>query len=214
MKRKIIEAAERYVQETLRGEGSGHDWWHIYRVNKLALTIAEKEGADPFVCSLAALLHDIADEKFNASEEAGLQKVSLCLTEHEVTNPEKQHVLEIISTMSFKGGNSTGMKTIEGMAVQDADRLDALGAIGIARTFAYSGFAGQMIYDPDIPVRNTMTKSEYRNGVSTAINHFYEKLLTLKDRMNTEHGKKLAESRHQQMVSYLDVFFSEWEGIR
>ncbi|MDN4073253.1 HD domain-containing protein [Fictibacillus terranigra] len=214
MESKIIEEAQQYVKETLSGEGSGHDWWHIYRVYKLAITIAEKEGADRFICSMAALLHDIADEKLNSSEEAGMQKVSSWLSDHKITATDKIHILEIISSMSFKGGNSQGMQTIEGKVVQDADRLDAIGAIGIARAFTYSGHIGQLIYDPEIHVRSQMTKDEYRNGPSTAINHFYEKLLTLKGRMNTEHGKKLAEARHQLMETYLDEFFHEWEGIK
>lgn len=212
MDEKVIEAAREYVKKTLGGESSGHDWWHIYRVNQLAIDIAEKEGADSYICSLAALLHDIADEKFNESEAVGLQKVKDWLSEHGVEDEDSRHVLEIISTMSFKGGNGVEMNTLEGRVVQDADRLDAIGAIGIARTFAYSGHVGQVIYDPEIPVRSKMSKEEYRNGKSTAINHFYEKLLTLKERMNTEYGIQLAQSRHQQMEAFLETFYLEWEG--
>ncbi|RXY99079.1 HD domain-containing protein [Fictibacillus sp. S7] len=211
---KILEAAENYAKAVHGYEGSGHDWWHIYRVNKLACSIAREEGANLFICSLAALMHDIADEKLNGSEEEGLQKVERWLKENDVPAHVSTEVLNIISTMSYKGGNTGLMSSLEGKVVQDADRLDAIGAIGIARTFVYSGHIGQLIYDPDVMVRSSMTKDEYRNGTSTAVNHFYEKLLKLKSRMNTEYGKKLAARRHEEMEHFLGVFFEEWEGRR
>ncbi|SDM68084.1 uncharacterized protein SAMN04488137_1410 [Fictibacillus solisalsi] len=211
---KILKAAENYAKSVHGHEGSGHDWWHIYRVNKLACSIAIEEGADSFICSLAALLHDIADEKLNGSEEEGLQKVQRWMRDNDVPAYVCTEVLNIISTMSYKGGNTVPMSSLEGRVVQDADRLDAIGAIGIARTFAYSGHIGQLIYDPDIKVRSNMTKEEYRNGRSTAVNHFHEKLLKLKSRMNTSYGKQLAARRHEEMEHFLAVFFEEWEGRR
>jgi len=208
----ILTAAESYVREELKHDSSGHDWTHIQRVTRLARTIAAEEKADRFRCELAALLHDIADAKLNESEASGLAKVRRWLVEHHVPEEDAESVMEIISTMSYKGGHSPAMRTIEGKVVQDADRLDAIGAIGIARVFAYSGAKGRIFHDPDVKPRTTMTEAEYRNGRDTAINHFYEKLLKLKDLMNTDYGKKLAERRHQVMLDYLDQFYAEWEG--
>jgi uncharacterized protein len=208
----IIANAVQFVQDELGQDSSGHDYWHIYRVWQTAKKIAQEEGADLFICELAALLHDIADEKLNESEEAGLAKVRNWLIEQQIELEVAEHVMEIISTMSFKGGNQAGMRTLEGKVVQDADRLDALGAVGIARTFAYSGANGQLAHDPNLPPRTDMTAEEYRKGKSTAINHFYEKLLKLKDLMNTEYGKKMAEGRHRVMEEFLEQFYAEWEG--
>jgi uncharacterized protein len=210
---QVIEATQAFVYEKLHGEASGHDWWHIYRVTQLTVTIAQAEGADLHVCVLAALLHDIADEKLNSSEAAGLQKVNDWLDQQAVDPTIKKHILAIISTMSFKGGN-TGQQvmSLEGKVVQDADRLDAMGAIGIARTMAYSGFKGRPIHDPEMQPRENLTLAEYRNGQDTAIMHFYEKLLKLKDLMNTDYGKKLAKQRHQFMETYLETFYQEWQG--
>ncbi|WP_216827739.1 HD domain-containing protein [Alkalihalobacterium elongatum] len=209
-----LKQTETYVHNELSGEASGHDWWHIYRVTKLAKKIANVEGADAFICEMAALLHDIADEKFNESEEAGLKKVEKWLNDIEVEQESTQHILQIIASMSFKGGGQPRMKTLEGMVVQDADRLDALGAIGIARTFAFGGAKGNIIYDPAIKSREGMSKEEYQKRDNTAINHFYEKLLKLKNLMNTAYGKQLAEGRHQQMEQFLEQFYKEWEGER
>ncbi|TLS37904.1 HD domain-containing protein [Pseudalkalibacillus caeni] len=211
-KQAILQAAESYVKKELSTDSSGHDWWHIYRVRNTALTIARNENADLFICELAALLHDIADEKLNESEEAGLKKVQDWLIENKVEKPYIDHVIQIISTMSFKGGNRQPMETLEGKVVQDADRLDALGAVGIARTFAYAGSKGDLVYAPELKPRTSLTKESYRNGRSTAVNHFYEKLLKLKDLMNTEYAKTLADERHRFMELYLEQFFSEWEG--
>lgn len=211
---EIIKQTEAYVHNELSGEASGHDWWHIYRVTKLAKTIASVEGADVFICEMAALLHDIADEKLNESQEAGLQKVESWLQRIEVDDGTMKHIMEIIASMSFKGGGQPPMKTLEGQVVQDADRLDALGAIGIARTFAFGGAKGNIMYDPSIKPRRDMSKEEYQKRDNTAINHFYEKLLKLKDLMNTPYGKQLAEDRHQYMEQFLDQFYKEWEGER
>src|SRR5688572_17954326 len=204
--------ARDFVKKELAADSSGHDWWHIYRVTNTALKIAEAEKADVFVCEMAALLHDIADEKLNASKEAGLQKVKTWLENNSVLEAETAHIMEIIGTMSYNGGHNKPMRTLEGKIVQDADRLDALGAVGIGRTFAYAGHKGHLMHNPELAVRTEMTKEEYRNSESTAINHFYEKLLKLKSLMNTEHGKKLAEERHAYMENFLKQFYAEWEG--
>jgi uncharacterized protein len=209
---KIIEATTTFVKNILQHDSSGHDWWHIERVRKAALQIGEKENANLFVVEMAALLHDVADEKLNKSEEEGLMKVRNWLSSLQIMESEQEEVIEIISTMSFKGGSRPPMKTIEGQVVQDADRLDAIGAIGIARTFAYAGSHGDLIYDPELPFRDSMTKEEYRNGKSTAVNHFYEKLLKLKDTLNTNAAKKAAQERHDFMTAFLDQFYKEWNG--
>lgn len=212
MSQLIIEKTEEFVKEKLKDESSGHDWYHIYRVKKLAENIAEQEGADHFICVMAALLHDIADEKIAGTEEKGLEEVKLWLVSIALESHYIEQIISIISTMSFKGGNQSAMQTLEGQVVQDADRLDAIGAIGIGRTFAYSGAKGQLMYDPEIPVREKMTKDQYRNEKSTAVNHFYEKLLKLKNTMNTTYAKKLADERHAFLESFLEQFFGEWEG--
>jgi uncharacterized protein len=160
------------VREKLAADSSGHDWWHIYRVVQNAKTIAREENADPFVCELAALLHDMADEKLNADEAAAMRELERWL-EARVEPEISAHVLEIIATMSFKGGMRPPMRTLEGKVVQDADRLDAIGAVGIARVFAYSGWKARPIHDPSMAPRENMTAEEYRNGKDTAINHFY-----------------------------------------
>ncbi|CAM4004566.1 HD domain-containing protein [Lederbergia lenta] len=211
-KAEIIFQTEQFVQQELKEEPSGHDWWHIYRVTKMAKKIAKQENANMFICEMAALLHDIADEKLNVIEATGIAKVRNWLLELKVDEVSKTKIIEIISTMSFKGGGQPPMKTLEGQIVQDADRLDAMGAIGIARTFVYSGSKGQIIYDPTIKSREYMTKEEYRDGMTTAINHFYEKLLKLKGIMNTNYAKKLAERKHLFMEDYLETFLSEWDG--
>ncbi|KZE66036.1 phosphohydrolase [Fictibacillus phosphorivorans] len=212
MEQMMIDQTENFVKNKLKDESSGHDWYHIHRVRNLAENIAVKEGADHFVCVMAALLHDIADEKIAGSEEKGLEEVKLWLESISVEDHYITHIMSIISTMSFKGGNQSEMTSIEGKVVQDADRLDAIGAIGIGRTFAYSGAKGQLMYDPEIPVREKMTQEQYRNEKSTAVNHFYEKLLKLKHGMNTSYAKKLADDRHLFLERFLDQFFGEWEG--
>lgn len=206
-----VALTKEYVHNELRNDPSGHDWWHIARVTENAKKIAIEENADLFICEMAALLHDIADEKLNASEEEGLNKVANWLESIGVNKPTIEKIISIISSISFKGGGQSALTSLEAKVVQDADRLDALGAIGIARVFAYAGSKGDLIYDPAIKPRDSMTKEEYRNGKSTAINHFYEKLLKLKDRINTDYAKKIAEERHQFMEEYLRVFFAEWK---
>jgi len=208
----IIAKAEAFVKQELGNDSSGHDWWHIYRVTNNARKIALAENANLFICELAALLHDIADEKLNVSKEAGLQKVKNWLAENQVPETEAAQVLEISGTMSYNGGKNQPMQTQEGRIVQDADRLDAIGALGIARTFAYAGHKGHLMHNPNLAVRTEMTKEAYRNGESTAINHFYEKLLKLKDLMNTRTGQEMAEQRHAFMETYLNQFYHEWEA--
>lgn len=211
-KREILCQAEAFAKEILEKDSSGHDWWHIYRVAQSAKTIATQEGANAFICEMAALLHDIADEKLTGNEQLGLKKVSDWMSRHGVAASDAAHVMEIISTMSFKGGGMTPMRTLEGKIVQDADRLDAIGAVGIARVFAYSGAKNRLIHDPMLKPREEMTRAEYRKGDGTGINHFYEKLLKLKDLMNTDFAKKMAEERHRFMENYLHQFYQEWDG--
>ncbi|QDH22734.1 HD domain-containing protein [Saccharibacillus brassicae] len=208
----ILEAAAALAQRELEHEGSGHDWWHIRRVTELAKRIGAAEGADLFICELAALLHDLADEKLVADPESGIRRTANWMLEHGVAEADTDRIMEIIATMSFKGGSGRPMSTLEGRVVQDADRLDAIGAIGIARTFVYSGKKGRPMHDPNLPVRQNMTPEEYRSGNDTAINHFYEKLLLLKDRLNTPCGRRIADSRHAYMEEFLERFDREWNG--
>jgi uncharacterized protein len=209
---RILANAAHFAQVKLSADSSGHDWWHVDRVARTSCKIAQVEKADMFVCQLAALLHDVADEKLNESEQAGLAIVMQWLQEQQVPALIHQHVMEIISSLSYKGGNRPPMRTLEGQIVQDADRLDAIGAMGISRVFAYSGAKGRPIHVPNLAPRTEMTPEEYRNGKDTAINHFHEKLLKLKDLMNTVYGRKLAEQRHQFMLDYLKQFEWEWAG--
>ncbi|WP_246183215.1 DUF3658 domain-containing protein [Paenibacillus methanolicus] len=207
----IIAKTRNFVKAALEHDASGHDWWHIVRVARSAKLLAGLEGGDPYVCELAALLHDIADEKLNVSKEAGLRRVEDWLAEIGVDASTSETVMLIVSTMSYGGGGGAPMETIEGKVVQDADRLDAIGAIAAARTFVYSGWKGRLIYDPYVRPRASMTKEEYRSGKDTAINHFYEKLLKLKALLNTESARMLAEERHAYMLRYLEAFDREWE---
>lgn len=212
-KELVLKNTEQFVFEILEKEPSGHDWWHIYRVRKMAKKIAVQEKADVFICEMAALLHDIADEKLNASETIGLQKVTQWLNKNHLAEKEQQHILAIITSISYKGGNQKNpLNSLEAKIVQDADRLDAIGAIGIARVMSYSGHTGRIIHDPTITPRETMSLEEYRTGTSTAIMHFYEKLLKLKDQMNTTYGKKIAKKRHTFLQTYLDEFYAEWDA--
>lgn len=210
----IIQKTIQFVKEALVDAEGGHDWWHIYRVWQLAKNIAVSENASLFVVELGALLHDIADSKFhNGNEELGPEKARKFLSSLRVEDSVIAHVENIIMHISFKGGNEAqGFKSPELDIVQDADRLDALGAIGIARTFNYGGFKNREIYNPDIKPNLNMTKEEYKNSTAPTLNHFYEKLLLLKDRMNTVTGQKMAEQRHRFMESYLDEFYKEWNG--
>lgn len=213
-KARIIKRVAEIVKKNLKDEGSGHDWWHVYRVWKMAKRIAKEESADPFIVQLAAILHDIADWKFHRGDDTvGPEKVRQILKKQGLSEKTIDEVCEIISTMSFKGAFvKSKMKTLEGKVVQDADRLDAIGAIGIARTFAYGGFKKRPIYTPGQKPVLHRTKEEYFRSESATINHFYEKLLLLKDRMNTKTAKKIAEGRHRFMEMYLERFFMEWKG--
>jgi uncharacterized protein len=207
---QIIQQAQGFARSVHERDASGYDWWHVQRVTRIARLLAYFEGANPYICELSAYLHDVADEKLNESKEAGYERVQQWLKQAGVEASDQETVLEIISTMSFSGGTGSAMRTLEGQIVQDADRLDAIGTIGIARTFAYSGWKGQSMYDPFIPLREQMTREEYRKGKSTAINHFYEKLLKLKDKMNTESARLLADGKHQSLELFLQLFDKEW----
>jgi len=213
-KEAVIKRTADYVKSKLSGEGSGHGWWHVYRVWKTAVEIGKKESDNLFVVQLAALLHDIADWKFHSGDDSiGPKLARECLEKLDVDENIISHVCEIIKEVSFKGaGVKSGIKTKEGMVVQDADRLDAIGAIGIARAFAYGNKKGNEIYNPGIKPKKHETFEQYKNSKGTTINHFYEKLLLLKDMMNTNAARKIAEERHKFMEQYLDRFFKEWEG--
>ncbi len=207
----IIENTIAFVKETLKNAEGGHDYFHIERVYNNALKISETEPVDRFVVALGALLHDIADSKFyNGDETVGPKKARLFLEQQKVEDAIIGHVEAIIKNISFKGGNfKQTFKSNELDVIQDADRLDAIGAIGIARCFNYGGFKNRVIYNPAIPPKLNMTKEEYKTSTAPTINHFYEKLLLLKDRMNTKTGKLIAEERHLFMESFLNQFFKE-----
>ncbi|HKL66498.1 MAG TPA: HD domain-containing protein [Bacteroidales bacterium] len=211
MNRNIIKSTEDFVKEQLSGVESGHDWWHIQRVRKLAMHInsIEQDG-DPIVIELASLLHDVGDDKI-ASELNGTMLVGSFLTKEGIGRETKEKVLHIMENISFRDSfNGICSRTAELNIVQDADRLDAIGAIGIARAFNYGGSAGNAIYEPGNGPREYRSKDEYTGSDSSTINHFYEKLLKLKDMMNTETGKRLAEERHDFMLGFLDQFIGEW----
>jgi uncharacterized protein len=211
----FIEQTSAFVKKTLAGAEGGHDWWHIHRVWKTACKIAETENVDILTVELGALLHDIADSKFHEGDEsigpalAGEFLRSIGVSEHTIV-----HVQKIIENISFKGGNETQKFWSPELAViQDADRLDAMGAIGIARTFNYGGYRNREIHNPEIKPQYGMNGETYKKSTAPTLNHFYEKLLLLKDRMNTETGKKMAQHRHNFMLAYLEEFLWEWEGI-
>lgn len=210
----IIDATEAYVKKELEGAEGGHDWWHIYRVWQQAKQIALHEEVNPLVVELGALLHDIADSKFHGGDEAlGPAKAAAFLQSRGVAEDVIEAVTQIIRHISFKGGNEARTYwSAELAVVQDADRLDAMGAVGIARAFNYGGFRNRPLYDPAIAPDMQMSKEAYKSSAAPTINHFYEKLLLLKDRMNTPTGKALAASRHAFMEQYLEQFYSEWNG--
>jgi uncharacterized protein len=211
----IIDKTVEFVKKTLAKAEGGHDWWHIYRVWKNAQNIAKKEGGVDFlVVELGALLHDIADSKFHdGDEEIGPKTARDYLVTLQLPVEVIEHVENIVRHISFKGSiEGQKWRSLELGVVQDADRLDALGAIGIARTFNYGGYKGRVLYDPDIKPNLSMTKEEYKNSVAPTLNHFYEKLFLLKDLMNTQTGKEIAKQRHQFMEEYVEQFYSEWEG--
>lgn len=211
---EIIQKTIAYVKQELAHAEAGHDWFHIERVYKTALTINEKEQADELIVSLAALLHDIADPKFNDGDETiGPRKAEAFMKSAAVAEESITHVTQIIKNMSFKNSfDKGGFSSPEMQIVQDADRLDAIGAIGIARAFTYGGFKNRVLHDPSIEPVTNHTKESYKNTTAPTINHFYEKLLLLKDTMNTATGKQMAAGRHEFMLKYLDQFFGEWEG--
>ena len=212
---QLIEKTIEFVKSQLEGAEGGHDWWHIYRVWNNAKHIAQTEQVDQTVVELGALLHDIADSKFhNGDEEIGPATARKFL-EAQNTEPNIiEHVENIIRHISFKGGNHTQSFTSKELdVVQDADRLDAIGAIGIARTFNYGGHFGRALYDPNIKPNLNMSKEEYKKSQAPTLNHFYEKLLLLKDRMNTKTGRQIANQRHEYMQGFLDQFYKEWEGL-
>ena len=210
----IIDKTILFVKEQLKSAEGGHDWFHIERVYKNSILIAKNEQCNLEIVKLGALLHDIADSKFNDGDETIGPKIARKFLEKEkVKKEEIDHVVAIIENISFKGGNFEKKFTSKELdIVQDADRLDALGAIGIARTFNYGGFKNRAIYNPNIAPKFNMSKEEYKNSEAPTINHFYEKLLLLKNKMNTESGKKIAEERHLFMENFLSQFYAEWEG--
>ena len=215
MASSIIDKTCTFVEDKLSGDGSGHDWWHIFRVWTLAKKIAVEEKAQVEIVELGALLHDIADWKFHDGDDSiGPAIAREFLNNHNVEPNLSDSVVEIISTVSYKGaGVATPMKTLEGKIVQDADRLDAIGALGIARTFAYGGYKNRLIYNPEEKPVLHESYEDYKKNEGHTINHFYEKLLLLKERMNTNTGKRIAEGRHKFMQSFLDQFYREWDGI-
>lgn len=224
-RQEIIEKTELFVKQTLSKDSTGHDWWHIHRVKNLAKRIARHEGADIFIVELAALLHDIGDYKFfQGDEEAGVAKVRKWLSSLEISPSVIDKIVEITSQISFmytlpdkdkgRGKKNSTIPTLskELIAVTDADRLDAMGAIGIARAFTYGGFFNRPIYDPAIKPSKSITREEYKTTEAPSINHFYEKLLKLKDMMYTKLGRKMAKRRHRFLNLYLKHFFKEWKG--
>lgn len=224
-RQEIIKKTELFVKQTLSKDSTGHDWWHIHRVRNLAKRIARHESADIFIVELAALLHDIGDYKFfQGDEEAGTVKVREWLSSLEISPSVTDKIVEITSQISFmytlpdkdkgRGKKNSTIPTLskELIAVTDADRLDAMGAIGIARAFTYGGFFNRPIYDPAIKPSKSITREEYKTTEAPSINHFYEKLLKLKDMMHTKLGRKMAKRRHRFLNLYLKHFFKEWKG--
>jgi len=210
----VVDNTILFIKEHLQEAEGGHDWFHIQRVYRNALLIAENETCDLEVVKLGALLHDIADSKFHEGDETVGPKIARAFLEKEKVSEETIiHILNIIENISYKGGNFEQQFTSKELEIiQDADRLDALGAIGIARTFNYGGFKNRPIYNPEIGPNLEMSKEEYKKSDGPTLNHFYEKLLLLKDKMNTKTGKKVAEERHNYMVNFLSKFYAEWDG--
>lgn len=213
---KILDNTVSFVKKTLEGAEGGHDWFHIERVYKNSLLISKSENVDAFIVSLGALLHDIADAKFHEGDETvGPTVARKFLFSQNVDSSVIEHVVCIINYISFKSSldkNSVKFSSPELSVVQDADRLDAIGAIGIARCFNYGGFKNRVLYNPDITPNLNMSKEEYKKSEAPTINHFYEKLLLLKDKMNTKTGLRIATERHQFIEQFLDQFYAEWNG--
>jgi len=213
----IIEATKNYVRATLKDAEGGHDWFHTLRVYHNAILISKGEKVDALVVALGALLHDIADSKFHDGDDTiGPKMAREFLFKHNVDSLVIEQVIKIIENISFNKSLEEGEKfsSPELDVVQDADRLDAIGAIGIARCFNYGGFKNRALFDPSIKPNMSMTKEEYKTSTAPTINHFYEKLLLLSDKMNTKTGKRIAKQRHQFMEQYLDQFYAEWDGKR
>lgn len=210
----LIDKTILFVKEKLENAEGGHDWFHIERVFKNAVLISKNEVCDTTIVKLGALLHDVADSKFHDGDETVGPRIAREFLESENVDEEIiAHVVNIIENISYKGGNfEKKFSSIELDVVQDADRLDAIGAIGIARTFNYGGFKNRALYDPNIAPNSSMTKEEYKKNDSPTLNHFYEKLLLLKDKMNTQTGKQIAQERHRYMEGFLAQFYAEWEG--
>ena len=208
-----INQIEAYVKQIHNGDSSGHDWYHIDRVRKLAKTIALKENADSFIVECAALVHDVIDDKLITDLKEQREQLEEFLSKTLQSEEQVSFVFDIIDNISYKGGNGTIPSSIEGKIVQDADRLDALGAIGVARTFAYGGKKNRSMYNPDFEIRENMTIEEYRSDKSSSLHHFYEKILKLKDLMNTETAKVIAEERHHFVGTFIDQFMKEWNSI-
>ena len=214
-KNEIIEKTSEFVKGKLEGDSSGHDWWHIFRVWNMSKKICKKEGGELFTIEMAALLHDVADWKFYENENEGLQVIKEFLLELQLDKEIINDIIEIVRNVSFKGaGVADKMNTLEGMIVQDADRLDAIGATGVARTFAFGGKFGNEMHNPEIKIKLHNNFEEYKNDKGTTINHFYEKLLLLKDRMHTDAAKQIAKQRHLFMEVFLEQFYKEWESLK
>ncbi|MEI5907279.1 HD domain-containing protein [Bacillus spongiae] len=208
------EDVEQFVRELLKNDFSGHDWYHIDRVRTLALKIVNEEQiGNPDIVEYAALLHDVADKKL-VNEATGAKWLEQALTKVPLLDEDKKHIKEIVMNISYNGGNEKKLHSIEGEIVRDADRLDAIGAIGIARVFAYGGSKGQAIFDPKVKVREEMSEEEYRNDKTSSVHHFYEKLFKLKDLMTTKTGKRIAEERTLFMQQYIHRFYEEWKGTK
>jgi uncharacterized protein len=214
MSLSLLESTISFVKKTLQDAEGGHDWFHIERVYKNALLIAKNEACDLTVVQLGALLHDIADSKFHDGDESvGPTVAKNFLIAENVPENTIKHVVNIINNISFKGGHfKKSFTSIELDIVQDADRLDAIGAVGVARAFNYGGFKNRLLYNPEILPNLNMSKEAYKNATSPTINHFYEKLLLLKDKMNTTTGQKIAQKRHEYMEAFLVQFYEECEG--
>lgn len=210
---QLVQNATKFIKEIFQNDFSGHDFFHSMRVYRTAINIAEAEHADMEVVALAALLHDVDDRKLSPMTAEKKENAARFMCSQNVSESEIRQVCQIIDEVSFKGTDSVRPSTPEGKCVQDADRLDALGAIGIARTFAYGGNHNRAIYDPELPPRTAMNQAQYYSSKSTSLNHFYEKLFLLEGMMNTETGKAIARKRTQYMQQFVDEFLNEWDGL-
>ena len=211
---QLIENTINYVKEIFKNEYSGHDYFHTMRVYNMALRIAKEENANTLIVSLAALLHDVDDVKLSPQTSKNKDNARKFLNDNNIDSKSIDLICEIIDEISYKGSESVSPKTLEGKCVQDADRLDAIGAIGIARAFAYGGNHNRVMHDPNEPPSLNMNEEEYRKHISTTVNHFYEKLFNLKELMNTDTAMKIAEERNRYMKEYIVEFMNEWDGIK